>query len=113
MSLAMFIIMLTYLLKLIQSIQISVGIVVTPISATPGEDYVINATRVTLLSGQRTAAVPISIVDDGLPEFDETFSVRLVTSIGGVIIVDPLQCVVTIEENDYPYGLIGMSLFCL
>ena len=61
----------------------------------------------TLSDGQQTAVVPISITNDDEPEFAETFVVRLESSDGDVLVGSPSQCVVTIEENDYPHGLIG------
>jgi hypothetical protein len=84
-----------------------VDVEVTPRTSDPTKDYLINASKVTLSDGQRTAAVPISIINDEDPEFNETFIVRLVSNDGSVIIGSPSQCEVTIEKNDYPYGLIG------
>ena len=59
------------------------------------------------------APVPISIINDQDPEFNETFVVRVVSHDGGVIFGSPLQCEVTIVENDYPYGLIGRTDYFL
>ena len=87
---------------------------VTPRESHPRKDYRINASKVTLSDGQRTAAVPISIINDDTPELNETFSVRLLSKDGSVVIGFPSQCVVTIEENDYPYGLLGReNLNCI
>ena len=90
------------------------NIEVTPRETDPTKDYRINASKVTLADGQWSAAVPVSIVNDEDPEFNETFMVRLFSNDGGVVIGSPSQCQVTIEENDYPYGLIGkLTLFIL
>ena len=62
------------------------------------------------MDGQTSAKVPIQILNDDLPEFNETFVVRLEQNslTGGAKLGNPKECVVTILENDYPYGLIGM-----
>ena len=72
-------------------------------------DYTITSNKITLADKQTSATVPVSIVDDSLPEFNETFTVMLDGSSvqGGAVIGSPSSCVVTIMENDYPYGLIG------
>lgn len=82
----------------------------TPITSDPNKDYRINSNKVTLADGQGTAAVPISIINDHDPEFKETFIVRVMSSDANVVVSSPSQCEVTIEENDYPYGLIGNIL---
>ena len=71
-----------------------------------------HARNVSLASGQRTAALPLTIVDDVFPEFRETFIVRLLASNlhGGAKLGSPVECIVTIEENDYPFGLLGMPV---
>ena len=83
---------------------------VTPDTAN-GSDYVILYSNVTFNPGQTLAAIPISIVDDQAPEFDESFRIRLLSAgiQGGASLGSPTECTVTIAENDYPYGLIGKS----
>ena len=76
------------------------------------KDYRISGSKVTLSDGQRTAPVPISIVNDHDPELNETFTVRLLSNDESAVIGLPSQCDVTIEENDYPYGLIGTVILC-
>ena len=58
---------------------------------------------------QRIAQVPITILKDGVAEFAESFVIKLIENsiTGGAKVGFPRQCVVTIAENDYPYGLIG------
>ena len=84
---------------------------VTPITASRS-DYQVLAGNVSLAEGQRTAAVPVNVVNDQIPEFSETFTVRLLAANlqGGAKLGSPVECTVTIEENDYPYGLMGMSV---
>ena len=85
---------------------------VTPSSAKLNKDYRVNLSTVTISDGESTAIVPISIINDEDPEFDESFTVRLLSKGPdgtNVLIGSPAQCTVTIEENDYPYGLIGKN----
>ncbi len=76
---------------------------------TLGADYSVSSFVITLSINQRWASVPVTINDDDLPEFAESFVIKLVSGsvTGGAMIGTPNQCVVTIAENDYPYGLIG------
>lgn len=53
------------------------------------------------------AEVPVEIVHDLEPEFNEDFRIRLTGVYGGAVLGSQLECTVTILENDYPYGLIG------
>ena len=75
-----------------------------------GSDYQISSYTITLMDGQRDAVVPIRIINDDLPEFNESFVIRLEESslTGGATLGFPRECTVTILENDYPYGLFGM-----
>ena len=78
-------------------------------TAKPGIDYTVTAQSVTIADGQNRILLPIFIVNDNKPEFNETFIVRLLRK-GDVLIGSPAECRVTIMKNDYPYGLIGMIL---
>ena len=53
--------------------------------------------------------LPIYIIPDTVPEFDERFSVRILpnTTKGGSVVGKISRCDVVILESDYPYGLIG------
>lgn len=53
------------------------------------------------------AVVPVDIVHDFTPEFDEIFRIKLTGVAGGAELGSQLECTVTILANDYPYGLIG------
>lgn len=72
-----------------------------------GSDYRILSQNVTLVEQQRVAEVPVKIVHDMQPEFNENFKIRLISAYGGAVLGSQLECTVTILENDYPYGLIG------
>ena len=60
---------------------------------------------------QRVAEVPVEIIHDMQPEFNEDFKIRLISAYGGAVLGSQLECTVTILQNDYPYGLIGQYLF--
>lgn len=76
-------------------------------SSANGSDYRIQSTNITLVEKQREAIVPVDIVHDLTPEFDEIFQIKLISVAGGAELGSQLECTVTILENDYPYGLIG------
>ena len=90
------------------SLQIYVSFEVVALSAN-GSDYRIQSRNITIVEKQRVAAVPVDIIHDMTPEFDESFQIKLTSVAGGAELGSPLECTVTILENDYPYGLIGKS----
>lgn len=83
---------------------------ITSQNSVLGTDYQISSYLVQFTDGQTSANVPVQILNDDSPEFNESFVVRLEQSslTGGAKLGNPTECVVTILENDYPYGLIGM-----
>ncbi|XP_068693739.1 adhesion G-protein coupled receptor V1-like isoform X3 [Montipora foliosa] len=87
---------------------IAIAFEVDALSAN-SSDYRILSRNITLLEQQREASVPMQIIHDLVPEFDENFRIRLTEVYGGAILGSPRECVVTILENDYPYGLIGFD----
>lgn len=95
----------TQLIKLFMQVVVIIAVIAG--SAT-SSDYVLY-NNVTFKDGQRTATVPVNIVDDSEPEKIESFTIKLLpTGIqGGALLGYPRECVVTIAENDYYYGLIG------
>lgn len=65
-----------------------------------------------MVDGQQEVQLPIYIIPDTIPEFNETFTVRLLpnTLKGGAVVGDKIRCDVTIIENDFPYGFIGINI---
>ena len=59
------------------------------------------------MENQREAVVPVFIIHDLTPEFNEVFRIRLTGVAGGAVLGSLVECTVTILQNDYPYGLIG------
>ncbi len=64
---------------------------------------------VTFAPGQSTRPLPLAVVDDSVPEFDEMFTVRLVGVVGSAVLGDVIVSTVTIEANDDPNGALGKS----
>lgn len=89
--------------------QIAVAFEVIAQSAN-ASDYRILSRNITLVERQKVAEVPLEIVHDLIPEFDENFRIRLTSAYGGAVLGSSRECTVTILENDYPYGLIGQCL---
>ena len=91
---------------LLTSLQIYVSFDVVALSAN-GSDYRIDSRNVTLVENQQEATVPVFVIHDLTPEFSETFQIKLTGVTGGAVLGTPVECTVTILENDYPFGLIG------
>lgn len=66
-----------------------------------------------MVDGQKSVQLPIYIISDDIPEFNESFSVEILpdTIKGGAVVSNKRECMVIILENDYPYGLIGTTCF--
>ncbi|XP_057301693.1 adhesion G-protein coupled receptor V1-like isoform X2 [Hydractinia symbiolongicarpus] len=80
-------------------------------SAHIGADFTVNAFDVVMVDGQKSVQLPIYLISDEIPEFNESFSVEILpdTIKGGAVVSNERACMVIILENDYPYGLIGFS----
>ena len=70
-------------------------------------DYAPTLGSVTLIAGQTSTSVPITIIDDTEPEFDENFTVELIRVTGGASLGQASQATVTILANDDPNGRFG------
>ena len=69
-------------------------------SAVAGEDFVASSGTLTFQDGQSIIEIPVSIIDDSLPEIDETFGVAIgepspEAELGGI-----RTAIITIEDND-------------
>lgn len=76
-------------------------------TALSGIDYVLMANQVTLLRQQTSAAIPIRIIDDSLPEVAETFTIQLDQVSGGGVLGTVTSTTVVIEASDDPNGAFG------
>ena len=52
-------------------------------TAVPNQDYVDTSSTLTMVDGEYRKEIRISIINDNLPELDETFSVQLTGVSGG------------------------------
>lgn len=59
-------------------------------------------------SGETSKQLPIEIINDRIPERNETFQVRLLDQItGGAILGTPQEAEIMIESSDDPNGNFG------
>ena len=86
----------------------TVKFVVESTTATYGLDYSVSSTDVVLISGEREKRVPVDIINDRLPELEETFTIRLVEPVaGGAVLGAIRETIVTIPPSDDPHGAFG------
>lgn len=73
------------------------------------DDYSPTRGVVILSDGAQSAPVPISIVDETVPEFSEQFTLRLVGVVGGGRLGGVTSATVTIAASDNPNGALRKS----
>ncbi|KAL3865784.1 hypothetical protein ACJMK2_043139 [Sinanodonta woodiana] len=79
-------------------------------TAKLGEDYLVLASQVVLLDGEKSKPVPVSIIDDYIPEQAETFAVQLNFITGGAVLGSTVSATVVIEASDDPDGAFEFSI---
>uniref|UniRef100_A0A8C9WGZ3 Adhesion G-protein coupled receptor V1 n=1 Tax=Scleropages formosus TaxID=113540 RepID=A0A8C9WGZ3_SCLFO len=85
--------------------DVSVKFRAVPMTATVGEDYSVASSDVVLLEGETSKPVPIYIIDDHVPELEETFRIELLNqTTGGAQLGQLTQAVITILPSDDPFG---------
>lgn len=63
---------------------------------------------VVLLEGESSKPVPIYVINDIIPELEETFRIELLNqTTGGAMLGTPSQAVITILPSDDPFGAFG------
>lgn len=73
-----------------------------------GEDYSVASTDVVLLEGESSKSVPVYIINDVLPELEETFIVELLNqTTGGALLGELTRAIITILPSDDPFGAFG------
>lgn len=73
-----------------------------------GEDYSVASTDVVLLQGESSKSVPIYVIDDLVPELEETFVIELINqTTGGALLREPTRATITILPSDDPFGSFG------
>lgn len=73
-----------------------------------GEDYSVASTDVVLLEGESSKSVPIYVINDMVPELEETFLIELVNqTTGGALLGELTRAIITILPSDDPFGAFG------
>ncbi|XP_072520807.1 adhesion G-protein coupled receptor V1 isoform X2 [Salminus brasiliensis] len=85
--------------------DVSVKFRAVPMTARVGEDYSVASSDVVLLEGESSKPVPILIINDVVPELEETFRIELLNqTTGGAFLGELTQAIITILPSDDPYG---------
>ncbi|XP_043565048.1 adhesion G-protein coupled receptor V1 isoform X2 [Chiloscyllium plagiosum] len=85
--------------------DVSVKFQALSMTARAGEDYSIASSDVLLLEGETSKAVPIYLLNDRIPELEESFRIELINeTTGGAVLGAVTQATITIEASDDPYG---------
>ncbi|WP_435005624.1 Calx-beta domain-containing protein [Tundrisphaera lichenicola] len=71
-------------------------------TAIAGSDYQATSGTLTFEIGQNTASFTIPIIDDTIPEADETVLLTLSNPVGAAMLGNPSMAVLTIQDNDQP-----------
>lgn len=100
-----FVLIYSYFLMFVSQVTVTFNTVDG--TALSGIDYVLMSNQVTLLRSQTSAAIPIRIIDDSLPEVAETFLVQLDQVSGGGVLGTVTSTSVIIEASDDPNGAFG------
>ena len=74
-------------------------------------DFMATSGSAVFEEGEREEYITLNVLVDGDPELDEVFVVMLTRVTRGRLDSNPtaLQCVVTVEENESPYGLLQFA----
>uniref|UniRef100_A0A3B5LER5 Adhesion G-protein coupled receptor V1 n=1 Tax=Xiphophorus couchianus TaxID=32473 RepID=A0A3B5LER5_9TELE len=85
--------------------DVSVKFRAIPVTARVSEDYSVASTDVVLLEGESSKSVPIYVINDLVPELEETFVIELINqTTGGALLGEPTRAVITILPSDDPFG---------
>nr|XP_029492889.1 adhesion G-protein coupled receptor V1-like [Oncorhynchus nerka] len=85
--------------------DVSVKFRAVPMTARVGDDYSIASSDVVLLEGETSKPVPIYIIDDVIPELEETFRIELLNvTTGGAKLGVLTRTIITILPSDDPFG---------
>ena len=72
------------------------------VTATADEDYESTQGTLTFRAGISRQEIRVRIIDDDIPEDDETFYVQLSSPVNAALSAKDARCVVTIEDDDQP-----------
>eukprot|EP00064_Thunnus_orientalis_P005520 superscaffoldBa00000542_g5534 len=85
--------------------DVSVKFRAVPLTARVSEDYSVASTDVVLLEGESSKSVPIYVINDVIPELEETFLIELLNqTTGGALLGELTRAIITILPSDDPFG---------
>ncbi|XP_029019275.1 adhesion G-protein coupled receptor V1 isoform X2 [Betta splendens] len=85
--------------------DVSVKFRAMPWTASISEDYSVASSDVVLLEGESSKSVPIYVINDMVPEVEETFFIELINqTTGGALLGEPTRASITILPSDDPFG---------
>ncbi|XP_056276017.1 adhesion G-protein coupled receptor V1 [Pseudoliparis swirei] len=85
--------------------DVSVKFRAVPLTARVSEDYSVASTDVVLLEGESSKSVPIYVINDVVPEIEETFLIELINqTTGGALLGELTRAIITILPSDDPFG---------
>ncbi|XP_074494393.1 adhesion G-protein coupled receptor V1 [Sebastes fasciatus] len=85
--------------------DVSVKFRAVPLTARVSEDYSVASTDVVLLEGESSKSVPIYVINDMVPELEETFLIELINqTTGGALLGELTRAIITILPSDDPFG---------
>ncbi|XP_042344940.1 adhesion G-protein coupled receptor V1 [Plectropomus leopardus] len=85
--------------------DVSVKFQAVPLTARVSEDYSVASTDVVLLEGESSKSVPIYVINDLVPELEETFRIELINqTTGGALLGELTRAIITILPSDDPFG---------
>ncbi|KAJ8006188.1 hypothetical protein DPEC_G00125640 [Dallia pectoralis] len=85
--------------------DVSVKFRAVPVTARAGDDYSVASSDVVLLEGETSKPVPIYIINDLIPELEESFRIELLNiTTGGAKLGALTRTTVTILPSDDPFG---------
>ncbi|XP_017272706.1 adhesion G-protein coupled receptor V1 [Kryptolebias marmoratus] len=85
--------------------DVSVKFRAVPVTARVSEDYSVASTDVVLLEGESSKSVPVYVINDVVPELEETFVVELINqTTGGALLGELTRAIITILPSDDPFG---------
>ncbi|XP_028269622.1 adhesion G-protein coupled receptor V1 [Parambassis ranga] len=85
--------------------DVSVKFRAVPLTARVSEDYSVASTDVVLLEGESSKSVPVYVINDVIPELEETFLIELINqTTGGALLGELTRAIITILPSDDPFG---------
>nr|XP_046243039.1 adhesion G-protein coupled receptor V1 [Scatophagus argus] len=85
--------------------DVSVKFRAVPLTARVSEDYSVASTDVVLLEGESSKSVPVYVINDVVPELEETFLIELINqTTGGALLGELTRAIITILPSDDPFG---------